>query len=96
MEEMEDGGRTLSIHSHRVGGDGVEIEVCDRGRGIAPGEADRVFDPFFSTKPGGLGMGLSISRSIVEAHRGRLWATPRDGAGTVLHLTLSRDAGGGP
>jgi C4-dicarboxylate-specific signal transduction histidine kinase len=96
MDEMEDGGRTLSIHSHRVEGDAVEIEVCDRGRGIAPGEVDRVFDPFYSTKPGGLGMGLSISRSIVEAHRGRLWATPRDGAGTVLHLTLSPDAGGGP
>ncbi|HEV7590835.1 MAG TPA: ATP-binding protein [Longimicrobium sp.] len=95
MDEVEHGRRTLSIRS-RDGGGGVAIEVHDRGRGIGPGDADRVFDAFYSTKPGGLGMGLSISRSIVEAHGGRLWATPGDGGGTVLHLTLPHDAGGAP
>ena len=63
----------------------AEVCVTDTGRGIPPGEIERIFDPFFSTKPKGIGMGLSISRSIVEAHGGRLWAENNaEGAGAPL------------
>jgi signal transduction histidine kinase len=53
-----------------------------------PGQAERIFEAFFSTKPNGLGVGLAISRSIVEAHGGRLWATPNDGPGVTLAFAL--------
>ena len=68
----------------------VEVAVVDAGRGAAVAVAERMFDPFFTTKPKGLGMGLAISRSIVEAHRGRLWMTPRaDGiSGTAVRFSL--------
>jgi signal transduction histidine kinase len=66
----------------------LEITVHDNGGGISAEDIDRIFDPYFTTKADGLGMGLSISRSIVEAHGGQLWATPRDGNGTVFHFTL--------
>jgi two-component system, LuxR family, sensor kinase FixL len=66
----------------------VEAAVADNGTGIAPEVAGRIFEPFVSAKPGGMGVGLSISRSIVEAHGGRLWAEPNPGGGTVFRLTL--------
>ena len=62
------------------GGDAVRVDVRDSGIGLAPQDVDRVFDAFHTTKPGGMGMGLAISRSIVEAHGGRLWATPGEPA----------------
>jgi PAS domain S-box-containing protein len=69
-------------------GDTLEVAVCDNGQGLSTDIAEKIFDPLFSTKPGSLGMGLSISRSIVEAHGGRLWATPNPGRGTTFRFTL--------
>ena len=66
----------------------VEIVVTDAGSGVAPGVAAHLFEPFTSTKPGGLGMGLSISRTIVEAHHGRVWATPNPTGGSSFHVAL--------
>jgi signal transduction histidine kinase len=64
--------------------------VDDSGIGLDPDVRDKIFDPFYTTKPGGMGMGLSISRSILEAHGGRLWATAKDGPGALFHFTLPR------
>jgi PAS domain S-box-containing protein len=66
----------------------VELTVEDSGRGIAEGDLARVFEPFFSTKPEGLGMGLSISRSIVQSHGGRIWAEENVGRGAIFHCVL--------
>jgi len=82
------GRRELHVGIARVAGDAVELAVRDTGQGLTPVVAEHVFDPFFSTKPGGLGMGLSISRSIVEAHRGRLSATPNADGGATFRIRL--------
>ena len=66
----------------------VLIVVRDSGLGLDPGSLGRLFDPFYTTKPQGLGMGLAISRSIVEAHEGRLWATANTPHGAVFQFTL--------
>ena len=65
------------------------VAIEDTGTGLAPEIAQRIFEPFFTTKPDGLGMGLSICRSIIEAHGGRLWASPREPQGTVVRFTLN-------
>jgi C4-dicarboxylate-specific signal transduction histidine kinase len=80
--------RTLSIRTARHAGEGIEVAVGDTGTGIPPGIAGRVFDPFFSTKRDGLGLGLSISRSIIEAHGGRLWAIANPLRGATFRFTL--------
>jgi C4-dicarboxylate-specific signal transduction histidine kinase len=84
----------LSIHSCAPRNGVVEIAVHDWGAGIRNRDLDQIFDPFFTTKPQGLGMGLSISRTIVEAHGGRLWATSDAHNGTVFHFTLPLAEGG--
>jgi len=66
----------------------VEVSVSDTGGGISSALGDRMFEPFFSTKAGGLGMGLPISRSIIEVHGGRLWATANPDRGATFHFTL--------
>jgi signal transduction histidine kinase len=63
----------------------------DTGTGVAPEDVDRIFAPLFTTKGHGMGMGLSISRSIIEAHDGRLWAAPNDPRGSVFHFVLPVD-----
>ena len=73
----------------------IEIAVEDAGNGISEAVRDRLFEPFVTTKPNGLGMGLSISRSIIEAHGGRLWASPNAGRGTTFRFALPV-SGGGP
>jgi two-component system sensor kinase FixL len=69
-------------------GGGVCVAVSDTGTGIPDDLRERIFAPFFTTKGSGLGMGLSISRTIVEAHGGQLWAEPNRGAGTTVSFTL--------
>ncbi len=99
MEAMGGGGSAaprLTIITSAPGDDTVEIAVRDEGRGIPAESLDRVFDAFFTTKTGGLGMGLSISRSIVEAHGGRLWTTTDGESGSVFHFTLPVAQGGRP
>jgi signal transduction histidine kinase len=64
------------------------VAVEDTGTGLDPATADRIFDPFFTTKSDGLGMGLSICRSIIDAHGGRLWVSPGVQCGTVFRFTV--------
>ena len=66
----------------------VVISVADTGPGIAENELEKVFEPFNTTKPEGLGIGLSLGRSIVESHDGRLWLEPNPGGGAVFRFTL--------
>jgi len=80
--------RVLVITSQRCQGGGALVSVQDCGPGIDPANAERIFQPFFTTKAGGMGMGLSISTSIVEGHGGRLWATPASPSGTAFHFSL--------
>jgi PAS domain S-box-containing protein len=88
MASVEDRPRELVIRSRAHGGDHVLVSVQDAGVGIDPATADQLFSAFFTTKPGGMGMGLSISRSIIEAHRGRFWATANPGPGATFHFLL--------
>src|SRR6202521_240993 len=71
----KDGARVLCVRSEVHGGGGVKVSVADTGTGIGSQELERIFNPLFTTKSGGMGMGLSISRSIIEAHDGQLWVT---------------------
>ena len=87
MAANDDRPRTLGL-STRMEADEVLVAVEDTGSGLDPAVAERLFDSFFTTKANGVGLGLPISRSIVEAHGGRLWAAPRDGGGTVFQFTL--------
>jgi len=68
----------------------AQVTVEDSGTGLDPNTAGKIFDPFYTTKPTGMGMGLSISRSILQSHGGRLWAAPNDGTGTSFHFTLPK------
>jgi len=88
MSTVEDRERDLVIRTQRGEGDEVRVAVQDSGIGFDPQSAERMFDAFHTTKPGGLGMGLSISRSIVESHGGRLWAIPNDGPGATFQFTF--------
>jgi C4-dicarboxylate-specific signal transduction histidine kinase len=80
--------RNLTIASRVDETANVIITVKDTGSGIDPAQLERIFDPFFTTKSNGMGLGLSICRSIIEAHGGKLWASPRSTVGTEFHLTL--------
>jgi PAS domain S-box-containing protein len=80
--------RELVVRSRRDGLSLLRVEVEDSGRGLDLASASRMFEPFFTTKPTGMGMGLSISRSIIEAHGGRLWATPGQPRGATFQFTL--------
>lgn len=91
VEAIESGGgqqRVLIASSSATGTDCVQVSICDSGPGVAPAIMDRIFDPFVTTKPSGLGFGLSISQSIIEAHGGRLWWEQSALGGTMLRFTL--------
>jgi len=88
MQRVVDRPRELVVRTQQEGTDGIHFAVQDAGTGIEPEIAQRIFEAFYSTKHHGMGMGLSISRSIVEQHGGRLWAVPNDGPGTTFHFTL--------
>ena len=85
---MSDGARDLFISSAPDGADGVRVSVQDSGPGFAPGTLEHVFDPFYTTKSTGLGMGLSICRSITNAHGGRLWAETNKPHGAIFRFTV--------
>ena len=87
MATMERQRRTLTISTTHDGGNAL-VAVSDCGAGIEPQEAEQVFKAFHSTKSGGMGMGLAISRSIIEAHGGRLWLEPNEGPGVTFKFTL--------
>ncbi|MGA2745280.1 MAG: PAS domain-containing protein [Candidatus Sulfotelmatobacter sp.] len=89
IEAMQDtSGGQLTIRSLRGEGGQLLISVSDTGTGLPPDQADQIFNAFFSTKAQGTGMGLSISRSIIESHGGRLWATSNSGRGATFNFTL--------
>lgn len=89
IEAMQDSElRELVLTTQRLDGDLVEVSVSDTGHGIPPEVAASLFQPFFTTKANGMGVGLPISRTIIEAHGGRLWVEPRPGGGTVFRMTL--------
>jgi PAS domain S-box-containing protein len=88
MSPLADRTRLLSVRTQILELDHVLITVADRGIGIDPQNIDRIFEAFFTTKPQGMGMGLSICRSIVDAHGGRLWAAPGSPYGSVFNVKL--------
>jgi C4-dicarboxylate-specific signal transduction histidine kinase len=88
MRAVTERPKTLAITLEPVEPSGVLVAVEDTGTGLDPAMADRFFDPFFTTKSDGLGMGLSICRSIIDAHGGRLWVSPGVPCGTVFHFTV--------
>jgi PAS domain S-box-containing protein len=88
IEAMKETGGVLTVKTGRGEDDQVLISVSDTGAGLPAGREDDIFNAFFTTKPQGSGMGLAISRSIVESHGGRLWATSHDGRGATFHFTL--------
>jgi PAS domain S-box-containing protein len=88
IEAMKETGGVLTVKTGQCDGGQVLISVSDTGEGLPVGKVDEIFNAFFTTKPQGSGMGLAISRSIVESHGGRLWATAHDGRGAMFHFTL--------
>jgi signal transduction histidine kinase len=88
MRIVEDGGRNLLMRTARDESGGVLIEVQDSGVGIASENLERIFDAFYTTRPEGMGMGLSICRTIIEAHGGRLWAESNSDKGAIFRFTL--------
>jgi PAS domain S-box-containing protein len=88
MQAVTERPRELRIRTQPHESDTVLVTAQDTGIGLDPENMARLFDAFFTTKPGGMGIGLSISRTIIEAHGGRLWATPNDGPGATFQFTL--------
>jgi signal transduction histidine kinase len=88
IEAMRETGGELTIASTRIEDGQLLIAVSDWGIGLPIDEAERIFDAFFTTKPQGTGMGLSISRRIIESHGGRLWASPNAGRGATFQFSL--------
>jgi PAS domain S-box-containing protein len=93
MSGLRDGSKELLISTAKTTTDEVLVAVQDSGPGVAPANVERLFDAFYSTKPSGLGMGLSICRSIIQAHGGKLWATPGALRGAIFQLTLPANQG---
>ena len=94
MSEVADRPRQMRISTSRDAGARVRLTVSDSGIGFDPHDAERLFQAFYTTKSTGMGMGLSVSRSIIEGHAGRLWATPNDGCGASFAFSLPHLAAG--
>ena len=88
IEAMKETGGALTVKSQLREDGQVEISVNDTGPGLPLGKADQIFDAFFTTKPQGSGMGLAISKSIIESQGGRIWANGDGGRGATFHFTL--------
>lgn len=88
MKSVPEGSRQLVVSSERDGSGGVLVSVRDSGPGLDPEHRDRLFEPFYTTKSGGMGMGLSICRSIIETHGGRVWASANEPKGAAFQFTV--------
>lgn len=88
MSTIADRPRVLLVRTERDEGNQVRLSVKDSGVGFTPQAADKIFEGFYTTKPDGMGIGLSVSRSIIEAHHGRLWATLNDGPGSTFSFAI--------
>src|ERR1700722_12246343 len=91
LSGLKDGKRELHISTVRIEPEGMCVAVRDTGHGLRPETLSHLFEPFYTTKPDGMGMGLSICRSIIKAHGGRLWATPCDPQGALFQFTIPAD-----
>jgi PAS domain S-box-containing protein len=92
MVGVQDRSRQLLIQTQRDETDHVRLTVRDSGIGLDPQAANRLFDAFYTTKNGGMGIGLAVSRSIIENHRGRIWVEPKEGPGTTLSFSIPAGA----
>jgi two-component system sensor histidine kinase DctS len=93
MRSLAPPRRRLTVSTERQGDRAVGASIADSGSGIPAAIGERLGTPFLSTKPQGLGLGLSICRSVVEAHGGRLWHSPNPEGGTIFHFTVAAEAG---
>ena len=89
MTQTENGDRRVVIQARLAGEREIEVAVSDSGPGIQPDAIGRLFEPFFTTKASGMGMGLPISRTIIEQHHGRIWAENNATCGATFHFTLT-------
>jgi PAS domain S-box-containing protein len=96
MRGLDDRPRQLVLRTVREAGDAIRLSVQDTGVGLDPQRIDKLFDAFYTTKSGGMGIGLSISRTIVERHHGRLWAEPNDGPGATFSFSIPVEPDGTP
>jgi len=90
MRDTSEAQRKLVVHAE-ADRDQLLIHIADSGSGISADVAEQLFEPFFTTKKEGLGVGLNICRSVIEAHKGRLWHTPNPGGGCIFHIALPLD-----
>jgi signal transduction histidine kinase len=88
MSSVDDHPRELLLTTELEAGDWVRLSVQDAGIGFEPQSLDQLFQTFYTTKDDGMGIGLSVSRSIIENHHGRLWATPNDGPGVTFSFSI--------
>ncbi len=88
MTEVPEGERTVVVHTEKGNPQGAHVAVEDGGTGFREGAQERLFEPFYTTKVAGMGMGLSIARSIIEAHGGTIWAANNRTRGATFHFTL--------
>jgi signal transduction histidine kinase len=95
MDSVSDRARVLRVKSTTCQPDGILLSVEDSGPGIDPNDTDKIFESFYTTKSQGMGMGLSICRSIVGAHGGRLWASPGVDHGAIFNIQLPTARSGG-
>jgi signal transduction histidine kinase len=96
MRDVDDRPRHLLIRTGEDDSNNVQLTVRDTGIGFASNTANRLFESFYTTKNDGMGIGLSISRSIIEAHRGRLWASANDGPGSTFAFAIPHDQAAEP
>ena len=91
MREVEDRPRQLLIRTERHDGAQARVTVRDAGMGFHPRDAERLFEALYTTKSNGMGIGLFISRTIVERHRGRLWAEPNESHGATFSFSIPHE-----
>jgi signal transduction histidine kinase len=90
MNAVVERPRILAIRTENEGADHVRVAVQDSGAGLDPQTMGKIFNAFYTTKKGGMGLGLAISRTIVQNHGGKLWALANDGAGTTFQFTVEK------